>query len=307
MAWIKTPKDWELPNQEITPENIYLRRREFLSTTLKFSAATLGSLQLISPPSYAAEENGVERIDFTPESIASRFNNFYEFGVEKDQLWKSAQKLATQNWTIEVGGLVKKPKTLEVETLIRQFPEEERIYRLRCVEAWSVVIPWLGFPLRLLIDQLDPLPSARFVKFSTFLLPNIALAQKNRFWEPWPYTEGLTLEEARHDLTFLATGIYGHPLPAQHGAPIRLVVPWKYGFKSIKSIVRIDFTEKTPETFYTSMSPLEYDFAANVNPAIPYARWHQAFERVPGKEETEETLLYNGYVDQVASMYPIKP
>ncbi|MZH15381.1 MAG: protein-methionine-sulfoxide reductase catalytic subunit MsrP [Nitrospinae bacterium] len=304
MTWIKTPKDWELPNQEITPEDIYLRRREFLSTTLKFSAAALVSMQPFPSPLQAAEINPPEKAEYTPESIASRFNNFYEFGVEKDQLWKSARKLQTENWTIEVGGLVKKPKTLEVDSLIHRFPEEERVYRLRCVEAWSVVIPWLGFPLRLLIDQLEPLPSARYVKFTTFLLPNIALPQKNRFWEPWPYTEGLTLEEARHDLTFMATGIYGHPLPGQHGAPIRLVVPWKYGFKSIKSIVGIDFTDKMPETFYTSLSPLEYDFSANVNPAIPYARWHQAFERIPGKEETEETLLYNGYAEQVASMYP---
>ena len=305
MVWIKTPKNWELPNQEITPENIYLRRREFLSTTLKFSAAAMALMHPISNSSslWAEEKKEVPSLDSTPESIASKFNNFYEFGVEKDQIWRSARKLEIKNWTIEVGGLVKKSKTLDVETLIQRFPEEERIYRLRCVEAWSVVIPWLGFPLRLLIDQLDPLPSARYVKFTTFLLPNIALAQKNRFWEPWPYTEGLTLEEARHDLTFMATGIYGHPIPNQHGAPIRLIVPWKYGFKSIKSIVRIDFTDKLPATFYTSMSPLEYDFEANVNPDIPYARWHQAFERIPGKEETEKTLLYNGYAKQVASMY----
>lgn len=302
MTWIKIPKCWELPEQEITPENIYLRRREFLASSIKFSSAAMALIHPISSL-WAAEKSGTQIIESTPESIASRFNNFYEFGVEKDQLWKSARNLETKNWTLEIGGLVKKPKTLDVAALIREFPEEERVYRLRCVEAWSVVIPWLGFPLRLLIDKLEPLSSARFVKFTTFLLPNIAAGQKNRFWEPWPYTEGLTLDEARHDLTFMATGIYGHPLPGQHGAPIRLVVPWKYGFKSIKSIVRIDFTEKMPETFYTSMSPLEYDFAANVNPDIPYARWHQAFERVPGKEGTEKTLLYNGYAKQVAGMY----
>ena len=184
MTWIKTRKSWELPNQEITPENIYLRRREFLSTTLKFSAAAFSLMPSFSSDLWAAEKNEESHIQPTAESIASRFNNFYEFGVEKDQLWKSARKLETKNWTIEVGGLVKKPKTLDVENILRQFPEEERVYRLRCVEAWAVVIPWLGFPLRLLIDQLDPLPSARYVKFTTFLLPNIAFAQKNRFWEP---------------------------------------------------------------------------------------------------------------------------
>jgi sulfoxide reductase catalytic subunit YedY len=171
------------------------------------------------------------------------------------------------------------------------------------VEAWSVVIPWTGFPLRLLIDQLQPLASARYIKFTTFLDPVIASGQKKRFWEPWPYTEGLRLDEARHDLSFMATGVYGHPLPGQHGAPIRLVVPWKYGFKSIKSIARIEFTREKPETFYTSLSPLEYDFDANVQPDIPYARWHQAFERVPGKEETVKTLPYNGYASQVAGLY----
>ncbi|MEK9629429.1 MAG: protein-methionine-sulfoxide reductase catalytic subunit MsrP, partial [Nitrospinota bacterium] len=225
MSWIKIPKSWEIPHQEITPEEVYLHRREFLRTTLKFSAAALMSPLAHPSLSLAAEKNEKQSLESTPESIASRYNNFYEFGVDKDQLWKSAKNLQTKNWTIEVGGLVKKPKTLDVEKLLRQFPEEERVYRLRCVEAWSVVIPWLGFTLRLLLDQLDPLPSARYVKFTTFLLPNIAVAQKNRFWEPWPYTEGLTLEEARHDLTFMATGVYGHPLPAQHGAPIRLVVP----------------------------------------------------------------------------------
>jgi sulfoxide reductase catalytic subunit YedY len=303
MTLIKIPKSWELPAQEITPEDIYLRRREFLTSTVKFGAAAMAMMHPSSSSLWAAENSTMPTLETTPELIASRFNNFYEFGTEKDQIWKSARKLQTKNWTIEVGGLVKKPMTLDVEALIRKFPEEERVYRLRCVEAWSVVIPWLGFPLRLLIDSLDPLSSARYVKFTTFLLPNIAAGQKKRFWEPWPYTEGLTLEEARHDLTFMATGIYGHPLPAQHGAPIRLVVPWKYGFKNIKSIVRIDFTDEMPATFYTSMSPIEYDFAANVNPDIPYARWHQAFERIPGKEGTEKTLLYNGYSEQVARMY----
>jgi sulfoxide reductase catalytic subunit YedY len=202
-----------------------------------------------------------------------------------------------------VGGLVRKPQLLDAEKLVRKMPAEDRIYRLRCVETWSVVVPWTGFPLKVLIDQLEPLSGARYVKFTTFLDPNIARGQRSRFWEPWPYTEGLTLEEATHDLTFVATGIYGHSLPPHHGAPLRLVVPWKYGFKSIKSIVRIEFTKEEPETFWQSVSPLEYDFPANVIPHQPYARWHQEFERIPGQEETFKTELFNGYAEQVAHIY----
>jgi len=294
-----------MSEQEVTPEDIYLRRRDFLSTSLKLGSATMAAFYGFSPlaKGWSAESKSasLSSSNITPENIASRFNNFYEFGVEKQEIWKSSRKLQTKEWSIEVSGLVKNPQILDFETL--KFSQEERIYRLRCVEAWSVVIPWTGFPLRLLIDKLEPLASARYIKFTTFLDPVIAPGQKNRFWEPWPFTEGLRLDEARHDLTFLATGIYGHSLPNQHGAPIRLVVPWKYGFKSIKSISRIEFTREEPETFYTSLSPLEYDFEANVNPKIPYARWHQAFERIPGKEETVKTLPYNGYANQVAGLY----
>ncbi|MBT7682126.1 MAG: protein-methionine-sulfoxide reductase catalytic subunit MsrP [Nitrospina sp.] len=303
MASIKIPKSWQISEQEVTPEDIYLRRREFLGTSLKLGSATMAAIYGFSPftNGWSAEPEQFSPSTITPEIIASRFNNFYEFGVEKQEIWKSSRKLQTEGWRIEVGGLVKNPQTLEFETL--KFPEEERIYRLRCVEAWSVVIPWIGFPLRLLIDKLEPLASARYIKFTTFLDPIIAPGQKKRFWEPWPYTEGLRLDEARHDLTFMATGIYGHPLPNQHGAPLRLVIPWKYGFKSIKSIARIEFTREEPETFYTSLSPLVYDFDANVHPDIPYARWHQAFERIPGQEETVKTLPYNGYANQVAGLY----
>lgn len=300
MTRIKTPEPWGISEKEVTPEDIYMRRREFLGTSLKLGSAALAAFYGFSPFSNAWP---LSSPDITPEIIASRYNNFYEFGVEKERIWEYARKLQTNGWKIEVRGLVKNQMTLDVESWVRKFPLEERVYRLRCVEAWSVVIPWTGFPLRLLIDQLQPLTSARYIKFTTFLNPVIASGQKKRFWEPWPYTEGLRLDEARHDLSFMATGVYGHPLPGQHGAPIRLVVPWKYGFKSIKSIARIEFTREKPETFYTSLSPLEYDFDANVQPDIPYARWHQIFERMPGKEETVKTLPYNGYASQVAGLY----
>ena len=307
MVPIHLKQPWELPEQQVTPEEVYLKRRDFLKT---MGRASLGAVALLMlPPGLfrlwaAANDVPVPPLlTPSPESTVSRYNNFYEFGTVKDRIWKLAESLDTSGWQIEVGGLVRKPQMLDAEKLIRKMPVEDRIYRLRCVETWSVVVPWTGFPLKVLIDQLEPLSGARYVKFTTFLDPNIARGQRSRFWEPWPYTEGLTLEEATHDLTFVATGIYGHSLPPHHGAPLRLVVPWKYGFKSIKSIVKIEFTKEEPETFWQSVSPLEYDFPANVVPHQPYARWHQEFERIPGQEETFKTELFNGYAEQVAHLY----
>ncbi len=312
---IRFRRPWEISEKEVTPQAVYENRREFLKTMghVGLGAAAIMMFPRVPGLSHAwaatGESGAAAKVSFppeadiTPSSIGSRFNNFYEFGTAKDKLWEMAQKLETDGWGIEVAGLVKKPRVLDAAALIKKMPSEERIYRLRCVEAWAVVLPWTGFELRELIRLLQPLSSARYVKFTTFLDPNIAAGQKKRFWEPWPYTEGLSLDEAMHELSFMATGIYGSPLPAQHGAPIRLVVPWKYGFKSIKSIVRIEFTRDEPETFWQNMSPLEYDFAANVIPKVPYARWHQEFERVPGKEGTVKTKLYNGYAAQVARLY----
>ena len=314
MAWIKIPKSWKVSENRVTPEEVYRSRRNFLRK-MAWAGGSAAAL-LLAPPlpmvsrlvaQSLPDSISIDKISstntVTPERIVSRYNNFYEFGSIKDQIWKMAQKLDTEDWKIAVGGLVKKPRVLDAETLIRQMPSEERIYRLRCVEAWAAVIPWTGFPLRKLIEKLEPLSTARFVKFTTFLDPNIAPGQRKRFWEPWPYTEGLSLEEAMHDLSFLATGIYGHALPPQHGAPIRLVVPWKHGFKSIKSIVRIDFIREEPQTFWQSVSPIEYDFPANVIPDVPYARWDQAFERIPGQEKKVQTKLYNGYEAEVAHLY----
>lgn len=317
---IHIPPSWEVAESTVTPEEIYLDRRKFLAGLGKvglaaFIGCTLpGWMELprawgqVAPDRRSAgagqgpELNGSNPVP-TAESLTSRYNNFYEFTMDKSWVHVLAQALRTEDWTIRVEGLVKKPHLLNVESLLRRMPQEERIYRLRCVETWSATIPWMGFPLRDLVNLLDPLPSARFVRFKTFLNPNWAPGQKDRFWEPWPYVEGLRLDEALNDLAFIAVGMYGHPLHPQNGAPIRLVVPWKYGFKSIKSIVAIEFTRQAPTTFWQSMSPLEYDFWANVNPSVPYARWHQGMERVLGTGDTVATQPFNGYAGQVAGLY----
>jgi len=316
---IKIPDQWEIKETAVTPEFAYRDRREFLK---RMGIVTLGAAAWTAFPNLlgvaralAQTENssplqkfiqkgqGVGKTSITPESLVGRYNNFYEFGVQKDSIWRLTEAMETEDWTLSVGGLVDKPQVLDVEKLVRRMTLEDRIYRLRCVETWSAIIPWRGFPLRDLIRLLSPKSSARYVKLKTFLNPNIAAGQKNRFWEPWPYTEGLTLKEAMHPLTFVAVGMYGHSLPPQNGAPIRLVIPWKYGFKSIKSIVSIEFTEEQPEIFWQGVSPLEYDFWANVEPEKPYARWNQQFERLIGQEELVPTLPYNGYAKEVAGLY----
>ncbi len=293
------PRDWEIPESEVTLEDVYLNRRKFLEG---LSYAGLAMMAGWALPSRARAQTS--RVDvLTPESLTGKFNNFYEFTPDKSRVRKMAKALPLESWTLHIKGLVKKPQTFGVEDLIRKISQEERVYRLRCVETWSAVIPWTGFPLRKLIAMAEPLSQARYVKFTTFLNPNIAPGQKDRFWEPWPYVEGLNLAEAMNDLAFMATGMYGHDLNPQNGAPIRLVVPWKYGFKSIKSIVEMEFTREAPRTFWQNMSPLEYDFAANVVPNVPYARWHQSVETLLGENKTVPTRLYNGYADQVASLY----
>ncbi len=308
MHRIRIRKSWELPERDVTPEALHRERRKFLR---QISTVSMGAALFLLAPSvpgigrlWGQESTGDSQY-LSPESIVTRYNNFYEFGTVKDAIWKQAQALQTGEWKIEIAGLVKKPRVIDAQSLIRSMELEERIYRLRCVEAWALVIPWTGFPLRRWIEKLQPLSSARYVKFTTFLNPNIAAGQKRRFWEPWPYTEGLRLDEAMHPLSFIATGIYGHALPPQNGAPLRLVVPWKHGFKSIKSIARIEFTREEPDTFWQSVSPLEYDFLANVRPEVPYARWEQAYERMPGRgEELIPTQPFNGYAAEVAHLYP---
>lgn len=244
----------------------------------------------------------------TPRDLAARYNNFYEFGGNKS-IWRAAQALPTEDWKVEVTGLVKNPRTYDLDDLRRQFPIEERIYRFRCVEAWAMVVPWAGFPMRSLLADVEPLSSAKYVRFQSYYDPQVTTGPGWRPQSlPWPYTEGLTLEEMASELAFFATGIYGRTLPKQHGAPIRMVIPWKYGFKGAKSIVKIEFVDRKPATFWNTLVPNEYGFVANVNPDKPHPRWSQAQERMVGTGpsfswEVRPTLHYNGYGEYVAELY----
>ena len=319
MFGIKISPDWDISENDATPEEIYLNRRKFLESVGKLGVnilalSTLSNL-LISKRVFAANSSTGESMlqnknnlfdlqdKVTSEVLTSRYNNFYEFGTNKSDISFLAKKLPVENWKIKVEGLVHKPRILDVDKITQAMPLEQRVYRLRCVETWSAIIPWSGFPLRELIKMSSPLSTARYIKFKTFVDPNIAPGQKNRFWEPWPYVESLSMSEAMHNLAFVAVGMYGHQLNPQNGAPIRLVVPWKYGFKSIKSIDVIEFVKDRPNTFWQTVSPLEYDFWANVEPDVPYAKWDQRFEVLLGKTKKEKTMLYNGYAAQVAKLY----
>ena len=247
----------------------------------------------------------------TEESIAGSYNNFYEFSTGKTQVKPLSENFMTDPWKVEIKGEVPQEKTYDFGDLVRAIPLEERLYRLRCVEAWSMAIPWTGFPMRALIDLIQPLSTAKFVKMTTFLDPNQAPGQLNAPHYPWPYVEGLTMEEATNELAFIATGIYGHEMPNQHGAPIRLVAPWKYGFKSIKSLVSIEFVREQPRTFWNTLVPREYGFYANVNPKVAHPRWSQAQERFittnASNPEIRPTLLFNGYDKYVGDLYPNEP
>jgi len=319
MFGIKIFTDWDIPENNITPEEIYLNRRKFLGNVGKLGGnilalSTLSNLlnpkevfsaNSSSNESISQNENNLTdfRDKITSEVLTSSYNNFYEFGTNKSDISFLAKKLPVENWKIKIEGLVHEPRILDVDKIIQAMPLEQRVYRLRCVETWSAIIPWSGFPLRELIKMSSPLSTARYIKFKTFVDPNIAPGQKNRFWEPWPYVESLSMSEAMHNLAFVAVGMYGHQLNPQNGAPIRLVVPWKYGFKSIKSIDVIEFVKDRPSTFWQTVSPLEYDFWANVEPDVPYAKWDQRFEVLLGKTKKEKTMLYNGYAAQVAKLY----
>jgi sulfoxide reductase catalytic subunit YedY len=312
---------WEVSARHAAPEAIFRERRRFLKITgsvglglagLVFpgcgpaqDAAMIGAQKDPPAPELYPAQRGLRfRLDRPPtdEAYAASYNNFYEFSTFKSSVYKKVTRLRTSPWQVEVGGLVERPRLFEVAELLRAMPLEERLYRFRCVEAWAMVVPWTGFPLRELIKMIQPLSAARYVRFVTFMKPDEAPNQSPSYG-PWPYTEGLTMAEAMNELTLLASGIYGHPLPKQHGAPLRLVVPWKYGFKSIKSIVRIDFTAEQPRTFWNSNRPREYDFVANVDPAVPHPRWSQATEKLIDTGERRITLPYNGYAEWVAKLY----
>lgn len=298
---------------EITPKDVYLSRREFLKGLGVLAGAALLSACGI-PPDGAEQATGPEnepprglKQDELGHPVNSyhditHYNNFYEFSTDKAAVARLAENFRTSPWTLEVYGLVNRPRTFGVEDLLRLFPQEERIYRLRCVEGWSMVIPWNGFPLASLLREVEPTGQARYVRFETLFDPQQMPGLKQP-WYDWPYQEGLRLDEAMHDLTLLATGLYGEPMPAQNGAPIRLVVPWKYGFKSIKSIVKIELVADQPATFWSSAAPNEYGFYANVNPQVDHPRWLQATERRIGELSRRETLMFNGYADEVAHLY----
>lgn len=304
---IKTKPSWQISENEVTEESVYLAPREKVGQSrrdfLKAGSASMAAFAV--NPLFKVEDKDRQ---VTKEELATSYNNFYEFSLDKGEVKPKVEgwKLA-DNWQVEVTGLTDEKKIYNVEDLIKLAGgEEERIYRFRCVEAWSMVVPWGGFSLDKLISKLKPKNSAKYVVFQSFNDKKIGTNMSNLPFYPWPYTEGLTMEEARHPLAFIATGMYGKKMPKQNGAPLRLVVPWKYGFKSIKSIVKIEFTDKQPRTLWNDLAPSEYGFHANVNPLVDHPRWTQASERVlDGKffPTRVPTLMFNGYEKEVAGLY----
>ena len=335
---IRKRRGWEIPEREVTPESVWMNRRELLRS-MGFGATGLGTLlagravaatgamgavaagqrvrgvdAAVKFPDWPAadrypadassiftEANAGRSI--TPPNVALAYNNFYEFRTPKDGVWELVDRFETRPWEVEVTGLVDNPQTFDVDDLIRSMPIEERVYRFRCVEAWSSTMPWTGFPFRHLIEKVQPQSRARYISMQTALKPEQMVGVGEQPWYPWPYHEGLTIEEAMNDLCLLGTGVYGKPMPKQNGAPIRLIVPWKFGFKNIKSIVRIEFTEEQPETLWSTVTPNEYGFWANINPAVPHPRWSQATERVIPGIDRVATRIFNGYGEWVAEMY----
>ena len=297
-------------SSEITPKQAYLSRRDFI----KAAGVVAGSIALAACAPKAAESTAAPAVDTGPPKTdelgnpvnsfedITNYNNYYEFSTNKEAVAPLSKDFTTAPWTVEVGGLVNKPQTFGVEDLLSLFPQKERIYRLRCVEAWSMVIPWNGFPLASLLKMVEPTSAAKYVRFETIFRPEEMKGQGSPFY-PWPYQEGLRIDEAMNDLAILATGMYGETMLPQNGAPIRLVVPWKYGFKSIKSIVKIELTDARPNTLWNTVATNEYGFYANVNPAVDHPRWSQASERRIGELSRRASLPFNGYGEQVASLY----
>lgn len=334
---VKIPRGWELPERLVTPASVYFSRRRFLRTIggaviggalagcavvedTRPGAGDAGPGDPPVPPDapigtpdvsreiadyYPAPLNDryqVTERPLTTEDAATHYNNFYEFTTQKTRVWELAQDMVLSPWQVEVTGLVNRPQVLDLDDLYRVLPIEERVYRHRCVEAWAMTVPWTGFPFRALIERVEPLSAATHVRLITAFDPATMDNADNRFY-PWPYYEGLRMDEALNELTFLVTGLYGKPLPPQNGAPLRLAVPWKYGYKSIKSIIRIEFVDEQPATFWNDLAPHEYGFESNVNPDVPHPRWSQATERLIPTNEQVDTLLYNGYGEFVADLY----
>ncbi|PIQ99385.1 MAG: protein-methionine-sulfoxide reductase catalytic subunit MsrP [Nitrospinae bacterium CG11_big_fil_rev_8_21_14_0_20_45_15] len=327
MSHIILPKGWNSPQREITPETVYQNRREFLQlmgfAVGGIAGALLPESAMANTGSFGLFDNEPSRLktDFPPvpnlkrnldypvsrpissEVAALKYNNFYEFTSEKNKVWENVDAFETRPWQVKVSGLVKNPLLLDVDELIKMMPIEERVYRHRCVETWAMVVPWNGFAFSGLMAKVEPEASAKYVEFTSFYDPAVAQGQDSVVDLPWPYREALTIEEAENELTFLSTGIYGHQQPAQHGAPIRLVTPWKYGFKSIKSIVEIKFTDSRPATFWNTLIPNEYDFTANVDPLVAHPRWSQKREKMIGSGDVYATQKFNGYGEFVSHLY----
>lgn len=334
MVIIRVPRSWEISENCITPESAFLNRRWFMQSLLGAGVSIAIAPGLISCQNQTVKDSSEPSLEasleaslklpklryrtnpsfnqldrpLTANTLAGQYNNFYEFGGTKE-IWPKAQKLPLKDWQVRIEGLVKTPTTYDLDDLTKVFPLEERLYRFRCVEAWSMAIPWVGFPMRRIIEAVEPSSAAKYVRLTSFYDPQVGPGPQ---WFgkilPWPYTEGLRIEEMANDLAFFAVGIYGRELPKQHGAPIRAVLPWKYGFKGAKSIVKIEFVAERPKTFWHTVQPNEYDFEANVNPQVPHPRWSQAKERFIGAGpnfawEEKETLSYNGYGEFVASLY----
>lgn len=310
MPKIRIPPAWRLPDSAATPEHVYLDRRKFI-------AAAAGTLLL--PALGGAAERGpftgvpkyptkVERNEkyklfrpLTRDTVAASFNNYYEFTTDKERVWKISHKLKTEPWSIEIAGHCKRTGKIDLDDVLKKLPQEERLYRFRCVETWAMTVPWIGVPMARFLDWLEPTGKAKYVRFWTVWQPQIMPGRS--FRDMFPYYEALRMDEARNELTLLATGMFGRKLPTQNGAPVRIIAPWKYGYKSPKSIVKIELVTKRPPTFWNKAQPLEYGFYSNVNPNRPHPRWSQATEYMIPNKERRPTLLFNGYTDQVAYLY----
>ncbi|MBM3549520.1 MAG: protein-methionine-sulfoxide reductase catalytic subunit MsrP [Alphaproteobacteria bacterium] len=307
--WVHRRPGWRLKESAATDESVYLNRRQLVAGIAAGSMLLPQAAQaqrVTDDPSaklYPVKRNEKYKLDrpLTDEKEATTYNNFYEFGTSKS-IVRAAQELKIRPWTLKIAGMVEKPFDIGIDDLLAKMPLEERLYRHRCVEAWAMAVPWSGFPLKALVDLAKPLGSAKYVVMTTFMDPSVAPGQK-QFFYPWPYVEGLTVAEATNELAFIATGIYGKPMPKQNGSPLRLAVPWKYGFKSIKSIVKLEFSDKRPTSYWEAAQGSEYGFWANVHPAFPHPRWSQESERMLGTNERVPTQVFNGYGEFVGDLY----
>lgn len=304
---IKTPRGWEIPEREATPESVYRNRRQILQAMGFVGMAGLAeqAFGAAGEDLYPAKRNAKYTLDrpITPEQVGTGYNNFYEFTLDKPRVKFMVDPFEIEPWKVKVHGLVNNPKTYDIDDLVRKFPLEERLYRFRCVETWAMAVPWTGFNISHLIKDVDPQADAKYIRMVTVYRPDEMPGIKSQSHYPWPYFEALTIEEAMNELALFVTGIYGKPLPKQNGAPFRLITPWKYGLKSIKSIVEIEFTKKKPPTLWNRVAPNEYGWYSNVNPKRPHPRWSQAMDRMIPDGAQRPTLLYNGYEEFVAGMY----